>query len=452
MDIAEVERLIKGVGIIIDDDALDTEKMAYQLVDSIKSAGIPMAIYNDIPDVSVIDSFGNISFIILDWEFSKAIPAEFEGLEMGQEFNEDQKDTILSFLKNLLEKVFVPVFLITGQEFSTVKGELKEAKVYHERKPNRIMLKQKSEVQDYDSLLNSIKQWIENTPSAYALKQWESNAVKAKNRMFLELYNASPKWVNVLLNVLKEDADNNEKAVNHDFNNLINNNFVNRMTDGSYYNIVNSDQYKINTDEIRKVLQGERFITYDAESMPDVSYVGDLYKLSGQKYLLNIRAQCDLIRENDPDLYLLKGKVLSNSKITRNPKIYLKKTGENDKNYLTIEQQDYCIEDLLTYDQERLDDFNQKIKSVEKHYLFDNGEVIEKKTHSILACIAGKNWIEFRFRDFQIMKKSQLDVEAQRIGRILPPYITRVQNAFSYFMIREGQMPIPSELIMRSTS
>ena len=119
MEIVEVGKLLKGVGVIIDDAATNEGNMEYHMVKSIIAAGVPMAVFTYIPETSVIDSLGNISFIILDWEFSREIPEEFDGLEMGDEFKKDQKDTILSFLKVLLWELIKQytvsfIFLIYG--------------------------------------------------------------------------------------------------------------------------------------------------------------------------------------------------------------------------------------------------------------------------------------------------------------------------------------------------
>ena len=54
---------------------------------------------------------------------------------------------------------------------------------------------------------------------------------------------------------------------------------------------------------------------------------------------------------------------------------------------------------------------------------------------------------EFNFRKFEIEKKKDVEGEAKRIGRVLPPYITKVQNAFAAYMIRVGVMPIPEKLV-----
>lgn len=38
------------------------------------------------------------------------------------------------------------------------------------------------------------------------------------------------------------------------------------------------------------------------------------------------------------------------------------------------------------------------------------------------------------------------ELKDKRIGRVLPPYITRIQQKCSQHIIREGTMPIPREI------
>lgn len=445
MDKAHEDMFLKGVGIIIDDQASIAETTENRLVQSIMSAGIPMVTYDDIPDVSVIDSLGNISFIILDWDFTK-LPIGDSEIHLGDELGRELKRTIISFLKVLLEKVFVPVFVITGQNFGDVKAELEEDKIICDQKPSRIMLKTKSEVQDYDSLKNSVIQWLKETPSAYALKIWENKAVLAKNQMFLDLYNSSPYWVNVVLKTLKEDSKDNKKVMNHSFNELLNNIFVNRMDDGLYHEIEISNDCVSEKDEIKKVLQGGRYIIYNEGSLPNISYVGDLYKKKDQdEYWLNIRAQCDLIRQDDPILYLIPGKVFDVSRIAKHPRIKISK--ENDDSIIIIDQETFHIKELDSYNKKARGEFNSKMQRFASMIMFNNGDIIEKKDHSIIPCIADKLLLEFDFAGFKTKKKTEFETEAARIGRLIPPYITKVQNAFASYMIRTGLMPTPKELL-----
>ena len=449
MDREMVEQLFRGVGIIIDDDAKKDGTPAFELLTSIQNEKRPMVIYDFIPDEAEIDSFGNIAFIILDWDFSGQIKSSLEDsdISLGSELLHDQEQTIMSFLKKLLEKMFVPVFLITGQDFAKVKEELIDAGIYSEDKPSRIMLKAKSDIKDYSTLMEQIQKWLTTSPSAFVLKLWEKEAVVAKNSMFLDMYNASSDWVNVLLGILKEDTKNNKKAVNHDFAEILNSNFVNRIAKMADYVAVEGTSEKYNVDEIRKVLQGERYIPYTDDSIPSVSYTGDLYQDSNEDatypYRLNVRAQCDMIREDNPRLYLIRGKEVDVTNIMKQSEISIKE--DEGEKILTIGGQQYQLKNLNL--EGETDRFNKDMKIYERSLIYNNGDILEKKMHSVIACIADKKFIEFNFRKFEIEKKKDVEGEAKRIGRVLPPYITKVQNAFAAYMIRVGVMPIPEKLV-----
>lgn len=102
---------------------------------------------------------------------------------------------------------------------------------------------------------------------------------------------------------------------------------------------------------------------------------------------------------------------------------------------------------MINYKKQNKGQFNSDMQRFDRLLLFDKGQIIEKKTHAILPCVAEKLFIEFQFKRFLIKKKSTLEAEAMRVGRIIPPYITKIQNLFASYMVREGVMPIPEKLI-----
>ena len=74
---------------------------------------------------------------------------------------------------------------------------------------------------------------------------------------------------------------------------------------------------------------------------------------------------------------------------------------------------------------------------------FGHGEILEKKPEAILACVDNGKIIKFRM-DLVIRKFRE--IKDKRIGRVLPPYITRIQQKCSQYIVREGTMPIPREI------
>ena len=440
-----VEELIKGVGVIIDDEIEDKNSLAYALSESLSAAGLPLVKSKEIPSEEYLNSLGNVSFIILDWFFDvEDMP---EGVEVGEELKLEQKETAIHFLEKLLNQCFVPVFLITGQTLDDVESVLSEG-LAKNAFPDRILLRSKNQITDYQSLITSVAEWLERYPSALVLKIWEKSAVLAKTRMFLELFSASPQWVSVILDTIRADTNNNPRAVNHEFSTLLNNNFVNRMQDGSFNDVITSCKPQTTKEEIRAVLQGERYICYVHDDLPDIIYTGDLFRetIDGvNRYYLNVRAQCDLSREDDPILYLVKGSMFDESNLIKSTPIKLKKSGEDM--LLDIKGEGFPLKTLLTYGKVERDSLNDKIRELNSLITFSNGEVLEKKNQAIVFCVDGCTAIEFNLNEISVEKKSSIESKTRRVGRLMPPYITRIQQKISSYIVREGVMATPRALV-----
>lgn len=447
MDRTSIEDVIKGIGVIIDDEINTPESPISRLVSSIETEGkIPLVKYDAIPDDAAIESMGNVSFVVLDWKFQNNSKLSIDGVFPGAELTKDSSETVISFLTSLLNKCFVPVFLITGQNYEEVKGSLIENGLYNDTEPNRIMLKAKGEISDYSHLIDNIAAWLHSNPSAFALKLWDKSAVLSKNRMFLDLYQASPNWVHVILKCMKEDANDNPKTINNEFNVLLNNNFINRIKDGNYY-ALNNDEYEMPDKEvIRQVLEGERFIKYDSNNTPDISYLGDLYKEKDtDKYWVNIRAQCDLIREENPKLLLIGGTEIDVENIIK--PISIKLSGGNNGNVLKINDNSYNCNVIAAYSKKERGLFNKSFQDLKTSFEFSKGEVLEKKKHSIIPCVAGKTLLGFDYQDFMVAEQSEMEGSYVRIGRIIAPYITKIQKNYTSYLIREGLMAVPESLL-----
>jgi hypothetical protein len=79
---------------------------------------------------------------------------------------------------------------------------------------------------------------------------------------------------------------------------------------------------------------------------------------------------------------------------------------------------------------------------------FQNGELLEKNNNCYVAFIDDGKIIEFKLREIKIETWSKL--KAQRIGRLLPPYITKLQQKHSFYLQRQGLPAIPEEAINES--
>lgn len=87
-----------------------------------------------------------------------------------------------------------------------------------------------------------------------------------------------------------------------------------------------------------------------------------------------------------------------------------------------------------------------KINSEDKDCItFDSGEFIEKKNCCYIAFVQG-NILQFSLRELSIMQWN--NIKNNRIGRLLPPYITRVQQKYAHYLQRQGLPSIPKQAII----
>jgi len=193
--------------------------------------------------------------------------------------------------------------------------------------------------------------------------------------------------------------------------------------------------------DLEEVIQGEHYASYDVNKQPERAYTGDLFR-QGEKYLLNIRAQCDLAREEHPALYCIEGERLS--AITKDIKMTTK--GE-----LVLSPTDCFSLDRLgeicRTDGRELKDINYKLRSHRNGIFLHKGEILEKKLEIIVPCVDGEKAIKFG-TELETHKFEEL--KSCRVGRVLPPYITRIQQKCAQTIVREGVMPIPDGLFSDS--
>lgn len=438
----DIEKLFNGIAVIIDNEIEKKDSSIFAIKEVIESRNIPVATYMDIPNIEVVASLSNASFIILDWDYFNSTfddeELKIDRIMKPTTLTEDKEDELIRFITEITNKIFVPVFIFTAINSESIKDKLRMNNLWDEQKPNRIFVKQKSEVSSDEELFAEIKNWLIEMPSAYVLKVWDKSFADSKNKLFLEMYGYSPNWVKIIWEMLKEDSIDNQ----HEFGEFVTRNLVNRLQEYSFCEEYLETDKSISQEELSAVIESERYITYSDQ--PEQAYTGDLFK-KGNKYYLNIRAQCDLARPDhsgnyDPILYCIMGKRLRSKDITTED-IQLTK----EKKLVFGKDKDFSLEELgeiCTLDA-KLGEFNKNFRKHRNGVFFSRGEVLEKKPEVIVACVAGEKIIKFEL-DLVPMKFSELICD--RKGRLLSPYINRIQQKCAQYIVREGVMPIPRDL------
>lgn len=381
----DVVQLFSGIGVVIDEaihDDNQTPNGIQKIVKSIESKHIPLLQYEDLPDDEVVSKLHSISFLILDWNLSGVHPIPKATID----------DNIV-FLKKLKETCFIPLFIFSDEDPHTIEVALSENGITSENSP--IFIKKKDGLDTVEKLFGEIESWLKTTPSIYVLKEWEKATREAKTIMLSELSSVHPFWPSVLTKAIQDDGGDK----NWELMNSLQNNLSYRIVFPEFDNdIIGLEKEGITKEEVRKILECERFIPND--KLPDYPFTGDIYLIE-DNYYINIRPDCDIIREKK-DLYLLKGDVIDEKKINSESEDEIK---------------------------------------------FSKGEFHEKINNCYVAFIDGKI-IRFSLRKLTIKKWSGKEgIKGSRCGRLLPPFITKIQQKYSSYIQRQGLPSIPEKAI-----
>lgn len=384
MTINEIISLFKGVGVIIDenigndeshDDILKIYKYFYR-------KQIPVLTYTSIPEDKVVQNFRNANFIVLDWNLHNQNPITSTTI-----------DENIHFIEVVNSVCFVPIFIFTNEAPHEIELTLQERGLFNEDKSNNIFVKSKSEIRSGRILFSSIAKWVRKVPSIYVLKQWENNAQLATSELFHELNKISSDWTSIMLDTYLEDVGkDNSEIGNFLFNNLITTCTPLKLDKS----LIHRSHIAVDKNELRQLLERERFLKCD--KLMDYPALGDVFKV-GRKYYLNFRADCDLVRQDNPELYLVEGK--------------------------TIRELD--------------------INKRNSRYKFDKGTFLDRVNFAVVPFIHNGMIIEFKFDRISI--KNWINIKADRVGRLLPPYSTRLKLQLMAYLQRQAIPSIPNKAI-----
>ena len=396
----DVKKLMSGIGVVIDDAfGKDDDKgdKIFSIVKKIrKEWETPLYEISKIPtsDYSRESLLHSASFVLLDWQLWPE--------EAGEEAEKSGIEDNIEFLQKAKE-YFVPVFIFTNTSKDDVIGKLEKLYSEDNHDKNFIFIETKEALSEENDFTKKISDWMKKNPSVYVLKTWEQVFYEAKRDLFSSMYDKSLDWPKVFWESYKGDnIDPNLSMIN-----LINASLLGRIK-------VTNDEFddelligcsqKVSKEELQSVIEGISFIQEDNLFKEEIKS-GDLFKVNEGEYLLNIRPDCDCIPRNgdsinSTDLYCLECKELTNE--TR-PKI--------------------------------TDKYSKKFKNF-----------TETIAESIQFPIDSGKTIRVDFKSLQIKKFSE--IKSNRIGRLIHPYITRIQQRYALYLQRQGLPPIPKEAVI----
>lgn len=403
----DLKSLMSGIAVVIDDALSPTpfasdedDRNVDRIADIMRlfkeEWGTPFYQSSEMPpDDTWANLLESASFILLDW---KLWPGGSSQLE------EDGINANLRFLEKA-KAYSVPVFIFTNEDPEDIEYALERIYRDEPSKKRFVFVQRKAELLANDSLnLDRLQRWVTANASVYALKKWDSLFRTARRKLFSSMYAGSPDWPRVFWHSFEQDGVNPSLALTS----MIYDSLRGRMQMNAFEKeiLATSDTTSLEVpgQQLRALIGASCLL----DEIPENEIrCGDLFKMRRRKFLLNIRPDCDCIPRGDTDL---------------DP----------------IEQLDtvdlYCIE-------------GRKMgpSALRNEYIDDKGHFAERTDKSIVfAAVDGKS-IWFDFKTLRIKKFG--DLKDRRIGRLLHPYLTRIQQRYALYSQRQGLPPIPREAI-----
>lgn len=392
------KNLFDGVGVVIDDHVLgnnEHDDKIIQLVDFLENKKhLPLVKYVQLPDDIDISALLAINFLLLDWDLS-GLDDDFGIPISTPALKENAIIDNIKFLKKITETVVVPIFIFSNDSVDEIKNRLIEENILEDDNAAvfPIFIKSKSDLFDENGqciMFDLINTWLNNIPSIYVTQKWKNTYLEAINGMALDMREASPFWPNLLWSCYTSDGVNPSEEISS----LINQNALSRILPVEFDQNILSGRKACDEHILKSLLERQCFMRN--EYLGGLSSTGDIYKWQ-QKYFLNIRPSCDCVgRDGNNKIYLLKGDKVKDKEI---------------QNGL----------------------FNDKY-----------GNFNEQSNFVIVGPIDGF-FFRFKFKDIVIEDFEKK--KDKRIGRLLPPFITRVTQKYGLYIHRQGLPRLPKEVI-----
>lgn len=388
----ENENLFKGIGMVVDDHVNSGNDAINGIVKYLENDNhLPLVKYENLPDDIESICFSSLSFLLLDWELNTL---DVDGFPIPDATLKAQNDRDnVDFIKHVVNKVVIPIFIFSNEDVNSIKNTLSQNHIIDDDEKSPIFILSKSELFDNEKkciMFDKVNEWLKKTPSIYVTQKWKTAYLEAINGMALDMREASPFWPNLLWNCYTSDGVNPSEEISS----LINQNALSRILPVEFDQNILSGRKACDEHILKSLLERQCFMRN--EYLGGLSSTGDIYKWQ-QKYFLNIRPSCDCVgRDGNNKIYLIKGDKVKDKEI---------------QNGL----------------------FNDKY-----------GNFNEQSNFVIVGPI-DVFFFRFKFKDIVIEDfKKKKD---KRIGRLLPPFITRVTQKYGLYIHRQGLPRLPKEVI-----
>ncbi len=408
---AQALDVVRGAAVVID-DRIGQESDVDDLLGQLKEASIPTVELKALPPLDSLVHWRQFALIVMDWALTDSgEDSEIDlpgGLALPSTLSQDVVDRNVEFIAALLGSTALPIFVATNEDVDAVNSSLAEGLAadfpgYRER----VHVFKKSELKP--NLLDTIASWIASRPVLKVLDTWRRAYLTAEIGVFHQFSEAQHDWVESIQRAAKAD-DADVRVMLRD---LIASNVVNRI---GPLDVVLSDAPEDGTladaAALRRVLHYSAVVPDSSLASDEIS-TGDLFVAADasepfETIKILLTPECDLtLRDQSWRFTTLTA--TRDPKLTRTPANRAKGAWKASSRelHLTV---NLLTEDCAEYDV-ALNDWSSEmvtpIKSVDSFVV----------------------WPGFK-----------------RIGRLLSPYSTFLQQHLAAVAVRKGMPRLPADL------
>lgn len=393
-----------GTALIVDDQINEKTSKINNVRIELEGEGASFLTYERIPEKKFWPTFGSLSFLIVDWKIDSENELGLMGVNIGSQRKHEQELEVMSFIEHVIEEHFLPVLLFSQEDLTPIRESIMQnTHLSSALSKGQLAIYEKADMSS-KTIKECLVSWCEHNPSVYILKTIDSAMHQARNNLLKTLSKYDPHWPLVIYQTLKED---NSQAIDSELSELLIDSMIGRMASINYdENVMKQEPKTVETSELINLYSDAKLYLYPSGSSVS-HHSGDVYRYidetNNKFYLINITAGCDL---RSGKMLFLKGKPVSDLR----------------ENY---------------------------------HEKFG---LIEKAVHSLVPAFDGNPCVEFKFPDYFTKKLSNSSDRVpvgdnpnqkvyKRIGRLIHPYVTTIQERFSNYICRQGSIRPPKDIL-----
>lgn len=392
---------LAGAVAFIDDEIDEPASDAAQLLQEIRSTGRPVATSKELPPdpEGWFAHWQGLAFAVVDWDLMSGVGGGGGSLGSvgGATLSKFARARLFEFVTSLLSSVYCPVFIVSGEDVQDIQRQITDEGVWLDSEGNldrRIRVFPKSGVLEH--LDERLEEWLVESPSMTALAAWAREAERARNKMFLALDSAAPEWPLYVW----QSAELDQVDPGAELASVMNTNLVSRISPIVFDSARMGEAPQAGGGSAsRRVLQGRTTLLKDA-LVEGATSPGDLFVLpeaeEGEVWV-NVSPACQTVGR-------LTGKTDDAGNPIRQP-IRLHLLRGRRLNPPTTEK-------MLT-------------------------EMSKATTNSLtLHTVLDGDPFKFFFGEAQICEWDT--IADHRVGRLLPPFVTKLQQLHAAYIQSEG--------------